>query len=110
MKAKKLHLLNYCQHRDLTVEFDPDAGLVGIVGEMGAGKSNVVGAIAAAVSGNFDRNKKSRLVTLGEKVGSIDGAGPVGLTRSDSNTRRDRNITVPNSERHAQRINQLVND
>ena len=72
MKAKKLHLLNYCQHRDLTVEFDPDAGLVGIVGEMGAGKSNVVGAIAAAVSGNFDRNKKSRLVTLGEKVGSID--------------------------------------
>lgn len=53
MHLKKLHLVNFCQHRDLTIEFAP--GITGVIGGNGRGKSNLLKAIRFALikaSGN----------------------------------------------------------
>lgn len=49
MKLKKIHLSNFCQHRNLEVEFPP--GIVGILGGNGQGKSNLIKAIRFALIG-----------------------------------------------------------
>lgn len=68
MKVESVSLRNYCQHRELDVEFGP--GVVAVVGENGSGKSNLVSSIHEAITGKF-RRTKSRMVTWREKKGSV---------------------------------------
>lgn len=70
MKLKKIELKNYAQHKNLDVTFNPEAGVIGIIGPMGSGKSNLIGAIETGVRGEFVR-KKSSLITRGEKESHI---------------------------------------
>ncbi len=79
MRLLKLDLRNWCQHSERTIEFR--AGLNGIIGSNGVGKSNLLDAIRFAVTGQSinDGNKKDNL-TWGEK------AGYVRLTFTDGNT------------------------
>ena len=50
MRITRLHLQNFRQHADSTLEFDD--GLTGIIGPNGAGKSTILEAIAWALYGN----------------------------------------------------------
>ncbi len=50
MRLVRLHLQNFRQHADSTLEFDD--GLTGIIGPNGAGKSTILEAIAWALYGN----------------------------------------------------------
>jgi DNA repair exonuclease SbcCD ATPase subunit len=54
MKLISANLTNFCQHQDLQVKFAP--GLTAIVGRNGSGKSNLIKAVYAAVTGDFGRN------------------------------------------------------
>ena len=49
MKCTKLTVVNFCQHRHQVVEFSD--GLTAIIGTNGSGKSNLLGAIRLAMTG-----------------------------------------------------------
>lgn len=55
MRLERLTLENFCQHRNVTLEFQP--GLNAIIGPNGSGKSNGLKAGFAAVTGDFSRNE-----------------------------------------------------
>lgn len=89
MKIKGLQLVNWCQHRELTVHFD--AGLVGILGPNGSGKSNIIRALVYALTGYTPTNKLEYIST-GEKTGSValeictdNGAENYKITRAIQN-------------------------
>ena len=67
MKDKQLILRNFCQHRDLTINFD---GMVGIVGPNGSGKSHIREALVFAKTGYLEFPKKE-YITFGETFGSV---------------------------------------
>jgi len=50
MQNRKLHLYNFCQHADLTVEFPPGK-VIGILGGNGRGKSNLIKGMRFAYIG-----------------------------------------------------------
>lgn len=52
MLLKELEIRNICQHRNLSYRFG--GGVVGIIGSNGAGKSNLVHAIAASLTNDFN--------------------------------------------------------
>lgn len=54
MRLISAKLTNYCQYRELSVNFS--AGLTAILGRNGSGKSNLVNAIYACITGDFGRN------------------------------------------------------
>src|SRR5690606_7767239 len=64
MRLVRIHLLNFRQHADTTIEFR--RGLTGIIGPNGAGKSTILEAIgwaiygAAAIRGTNDTLRFSR--------------------------------------------------
>lgn len=81
MIIEHLNLVNYCQHRELTVSFCP--GLNAIVGPIGSGKSNILKAIRFLFtnkSGNA--GKKEDDITY-----SLEGGSPsfVSMTGSHHN-------------------------
>ena len=49
MRLRSLALVNFCQHRDLTIEFP--VGITGIVGPNGSGKSTIAQALRFALLG-----------------------------------------------------------
>ena len=49
MKCTKLTVVNFCQHRHRVVEFSD--GLTAVIGTNGSGKSNLLGAIRLAMTG-----------------------------------------------------------
>lgn len=53
MKLKSVRLKNVCQHRDISVAFDP--GLNAILGPNGVGKSNLLKSAYAAITNDFSR-------------------------------------------------------
>lgn len=58
MECRRLQLSNFCQHRDLVVNFVP--GLNGIIGANGSGKSNVINAIRYVITGvNYNSGNKT---------------------------------------------------
>ena len=64
MKLLSLHLKNFRQHRDTSLEFP--SGLVGIVGHNGSGKTSIVESVAFALFGSkATRGKVSEIVTRG---------------------------------------------
>ena len=60
MRLKKLKLENYRQHRKICIDF-PHAGLFGLIGENGSGKSNILSAIRLLLVGSIDEPLSSCL-------------------------------------------------
>ena len=69
MILNKLTLSNYRQHRDMSVDFD--GNLIAIQGSNGAGKSNFLGSIQFALTGEQPGANKKDLVSWGEKDGFV---------------------------------------
>ena len=69
MRLKKLVLKNYKQHRDLSTEIF--GNLIAVVGRNGSGKSNFLGAIQFALTGEQPGFNKEDLLSWGESDGSV---------------------------------------
>lgn len=69
MHLKRIELTNYRQHRNLDVDFN--GNLIAIIARNGAGKSNLLGAIQYALTGEHPGATKADLTTWGEKDGSV---------------------------------------
>lgn len=61
MQLVSLKLQNCCQHKDLLVTFE--AGVNGILGPNGSGKTNLVRAIQFALTGSFPGKSKDRCIS-----------------------------------------------
>ena len=70
MILKKITLHNYRQHRDLDVDFT--GNLIAVVGKNGSGKSNFLGAIQFALTGEQPGFNKEDLLTWGEESGYVE--------------------------------------
>lgn len=51
MRTRRLVAKNFCQHRELTIDFPPGVNILGILGGNGRGKSNAIKAIRFAILG-----------------------------------------------------------
>jgi len=69
MHLKRIELTNFRQHRRLDVDFH--GSLIAILGANGSGKSNLIGAIQYALTGEQPGFQKADLTTWGEKEGSV---------------------------------------
>lgn len=69
MRILRHKLTNCFQHKDVDIELK--GNLIGIVGPIGSGKTNFVQTIGENIIGDFSV-KKDRMITLGEKTGSIE--------------------------------------
>lgn len=69
MILKRVTLENYCQHAGRTVEIQ--GNLIAIVGSNGRGKSNFLGAIQFALTGEQPGKTKDSLVHWGAKDGKV---------------------------------------
>lgn len=69
MKLKRIKLVNYRQHRDFSVDFT--GNLIAVVGRNGSGKSNFLGAIQFALTGEQPGFTKDDLLTWGEEAGYV---------------------------------------
>jgi DNA repair protein SbcC/Rad50 len=65
-----LRLRNFRNHRKLDIDFK--AGVTGIIGQNGKGKSNVIEAIRFLFQGSLD-DTKEKVITLGETTGYVSG-------------------------------------
>jgi exonuclease SbcC len=71
VRIKALKLNNFCQHKNLDIQFNP--GVVGILGANGKGKSNLTKAIYRALTGETGNiGKKEDDLTRGETKGTIE--------------------------------------
>lgn len=69
MRLQKVTFKNYKQHKSL--ELDVDANVVAIIGRNGEGKSNAIGGIQFALTGEQPGFTKQELTTWGAKTGSV---------------------------------------
>ena len=69
MILKSIDLHNYRQHTDLTVDFT--GNLIAVVGRNGSGKSNFLGAIQFALTGEQPGFNKEDLLTWGKESGYV---------------------------------------
>lgn len=69
MIIKKLELVNYCQHghREITIA----GNLIAVVGRNGVGKSNMLGALQFALTGEQPDKNKADLLHWGAKEGHV---------------------------------------
>ena len=77
MHLKRIELTNYRQHKRLDVDFC--GNMIAVLGKNGSGKSNLIGAIQYALTGEQPGATKANLTTWGEKEGSVRlyfSAGP----------------------------------
>lgn len=68
LKSIKLH--NYRQHKDRVVDFD--GNLIAVIGHNGCGKSNFLGSIQFALTGEQPGFNKSDLLSWGESEGFVE--------------------------------------
>ena len=69
MKLEHVKIENYMQHRDLSVDFD--GSLIAVLGRNGSGKSNFLGALQFALTGEQPGKNKEDLVSWGEEDGFV---------------------------------------
>ena len=69
MILRRVTLENYCQHKSLDIEIQ--GNLIAVVGHNGAGKSNLMGAIQFALTGEQPGKVKESLVHWGAKDGKV---------------------------------------
>lgn len=69
MHLERIELTNFRQHRRLDVDFN--GNLIAILGRNGSGKSNLIGGIQFALTGEQPGFTKADLTTWGEKEGSV---------------------------------------
>lgn len=69
MLIRKITLVNYCQHEHRTI--DVVGNLVAVVGHNGVGKSNFLGALQFALTGEQPDKNKSDLLHWGAKEGHV---------------------------------------
>lgn len=69
MHLERIELTNFRQHRKLDVDFS--GNLIAILGSNGSGKSNLIGGIQFALTGEQPGFTKADLTTWGEKEGSV---------------------------------------
>lgn len=65
MKLKRAHLVNFCQHEDLTAEF---SDITGIFGPNGSGKSNLLRAIKFSLTGSLAGTKNDNVRRTSHEV------------------------------------------
>ena len=70
MILKRLKLVNYRQHHSLEVKFD--GNIILVVGQNGNGKSNLIGALQFALTGEQAGFKKDDLLSWGAQDGSVE--------------------------------------
>lgn len=70
MIIKSIDLENYCQHRSRHI--DVQGNLIAVVGPNGRGKSNLLGAIQFALTGEQPGKTKDDLLSWGEKNGYVE--------------------------------------
>jgi energy-coupling factor transporter ATP-binding protein EcfA2 len=71
MELKKLILKNFRSHKNLTLDFN--AGVTGIVGGNGTGKSSIVEAIIFLLTGEGYGKTKADMLTVGQVSGHVIG-------------------------------------
>ena len=71
MELQKLILKNFRSHKNLTLDFN--AGVTGIVGGNGTGKSSIVEAIIFLLTGEGYGKTKSDMLTVGQVSGHVVG-------------------------------------
>ncbi len=69
MKLKRIELRNYAQHHELDVEFT--GHLISVIGRNGSGKSNFIGAIQFALTGEQPPFNKSDLLSWKQQAGWV---------------------------------------
>ena len=69
MIIKSIDLENYCQHRSRHI--DVQGNLIAVVGPNGRGKSNLLGAIQFALTGEQPGKDKGDLLSWGAKDGHV---------------------------------------
>lgn len=69
MHLKRLELTNFRQHKKLDIDFE--GNLIAVLGHNGSGKSNLIGGIQFALTGEQPGFTKADLTTWGEKEGSV---------------------------------------
>lgn len=69
MHLKRIELTNFRQHKKLDVDFE--GNLIAVLGSNGSGKSNLIGGIQFALTGEQPGFTKADLTTWGEKEGSV---------------------------------------
>ena len=69
IELKRIELRNYAQHHELDVEFK--GNLIAIIGRNGSGKSNFIGAIQFALTGEQPPFNKSDLLSWKQEAGWV---------------------------------------
>ncbi|KKN73529.1 hypothetical protein LCGC14_0399710 [marine sediment metagenome] len=83
MRLKRMSASNFCQHRELTVEFPP--GITGILGPNGVGKSNAIKAVRFALIGDSG-NAGTKVDDLNWQAAAAGESGAVELVFEQSGT------------------------
>lgn len=65
MKLKKLHIKNFKNLKDITIDFESGNGLTMLIGNNGSGKSNVLEAISGIFHDAYKENKQRKLASHG---------------------------------------------
>lgn len=69
MLLRKIELVNYCQHE--RIEIEVSGNLIAVVGHNGVGKSNLLGAVQFALTGEQPGKNKADLLHWGAKEGHV---------------------------------------
>lgn len=69
MLIKRIELVNYCQHEHRVI--DVTGNLIAVVGHNGVGKSNMLGALQFALTGEQPGKNKADLLHWGAKEGHV---------------------------------------
>ena len=69
MHLKRIELTNFRQHKKFDVDFE--GNMIAVLGRNGSGKSNLIGGIQYALTGEQPGFTKADLTTWGEKEGSV---------------------------------------
>lgn len=97
MRLLKAKFHNWCQHKDLTVDFVD--GLNAIRGPNGSGKSNILTGVVFGLTGDFSRNPGVKVDNIYQLAGEKERAGvTLDLLHGATKLTLERNLR-PNSQK-----------